>query len=214
MNHSNSCQILLQKGNLDCSKLEKVADAFLLFPRFMWLGRSIKVKIEKEEAEIIDEEGKSLLNLFPLDIHDEIDIISLLSLSVFFAAGSILATPLLGLGIFCKKFSLNNSKAKHYHKIIKIASEEVKLARKKEKLNEEQSYIKREIEIIDKLVKGLIIPTISKNKKESMMNERDFFESKSIKIVRQLHDIETQWTAVHEKVKQAIIDYKILVVEI
>lgn len=119
-------QGLLQKGEKNCSNLEKGADAILIFPRFMWRSREVKMITQADKKEIINSRSLSFTNIMndirmdcALKAPDGSYTVLFFSMAIFYVLGSVLASPLLALGLACKKIALvKDPKAHTYHKLL------------------------------------------------------------------------------------------------
>ena len=143
-------QELMQKGAPNCSKLEKVADLLLRFPRGLWLGR--EVTLIKSNGGIYaakSNESDSCVNFFK----ENKDVLLkqfpdwALITGICFVVLSILATPFLAAGLACKKIAFyNNPKAAAYNTLANKLGEKDHLLQIEDDYSEQWSKVDSNLE--------------------------------------------------------------------
>lgn len=104
----NSVQLRFQSGAENCSRLEKFADALLAFPKAMWGDKSI-THINHGRFEVKDSFSfKSWLGDRASYPGESLAVLA-------YVVGSIIAAPLLALGLLFKELALRNETAQKYH---------------------------------------------------------------------------------------------------
>lgn len=149
-----SVQTLLQKGADNCSKLEKAADAILVLPRLLWLGRDVSVRSEGGKPKITDRMGTSFVNTFGRNMHKRAEVegseLLFIAGAIGLVLGSIIAAPLLAVGLACKKIALLTSpRSKAYHAVVRSAHEGAKLLQEMRKLQYLQQNLHQSIRNLD-----------------------------------------------------------------
>ena len=145
---------LLTEGRQDRSALEKFADYTLAFPRKMWLGRKIAIKEHPDHPDIKRLKNETITDLF---LHMVLSSRGLggfapLVLSPFYLIASIVALPLLGIGLALKEIAiLTDEKTKQYHHFIEKAITATDLIAKKKKLDEKINKLNTDLTTISRI---------------------------------------------------------------
>lgn len=136
-----SLQGLMQKGAPKCSRLEKVADVLLKFPRVIWLGKNITVELAK--GQITSESSKSFANALNTCKRGPFKGL----LFIFFAIGSVFASIPLFLGLSGKKIALyRNKKAEEYHQVVELQLKKDELITARSDLKQKKQDVEKQLE--------------------------------------------------------------------
>lgn len=119
----NQVQLRFQSGAENCCLMEKIADRVLAFPKAMWGNKTIsymngefKLKNYYYSLTSFIADGTSLFHMY------DFGFIKIPVLAAYLI-GSVVATPLLAVGLIFKEIALkNNASSQQYHsKICKAA---------------------------------------------------------------------------------------------
>ena len=195
-----SIQGLLQKGSEGCSKLEKAADFILSIPRFMWLGREIKIEFSEDNMRQIENKAKSISNFVSKEMKKYIDEESgvPLLMGVFYLLSSLVAAPILGLGFICKKIALlQDEKAKSYHKIVELTLKQCKLFSREKKLDSNRDNLERDIKWTSRQLQDPSLAT----KQNCLKAEKEQQEKRIKEIANQIKNINIKWKYCESKME-------------
>lgn len=121
---------LLQKGQISCSNLEKVADMLLTPARAIWANKKVEIlngNINFSHSYNIEDKYGISLNQLHFNWNERRYwsrgfLVPFVTAPIFLLM-SVVALPLLPVGLIVKKMSFENcKKAKQYHNLIEAIS--------------------------------------------------------------------------------------------
>ncbi|MBA3283767.1 MAG: hypothetical protein H0U27_01735 [Nitrosopumilus sp.] len=136
--------------------MEKIADGLLFLPKVMWNERTVTIIGEDRNNVTIENSNSFTNNIETLGINLGVrgfagTLVSAM-VSVAYAIGSVVSTPLLGVGLALKEASIKEGNSKTHHLLLKSAPKLVELENKKLLLKQEiENFSQPNITLIRKL---------------------------------------------------------------
>lgn len=134
-------QTLLNKGQSEAPAFEKLADFCLAVPRALWLDKKVTVIRDSQTGQITGcqaEKSDNLTRKFKrMPILQSFAAIVNVIVTLAYVALSLVAIPLLGVGLILKKISIEKDpKSNSYSKIVQNRLNIEKLQEKKKKITD------------------------------------------------------------------------------
>lgn len=149
----DSVQKLFVPGSNHSSGMEKVGDAILSFPAFLWRGKTITVVNSADQDPQVKAESSvntSFTELFRNAKGPA--FVGALALTPFYLIGCVVALPFLAVGTLFKKIGLADDKSKSYNTWVAKSVDQLSLNSKIDNIKARINDFQSEIDSVEKKI--------------------------------------------------------------